>query len=77
VRDIPKDNQIVLKGISNKIKNIRLVGSNTPLKHRILTKVSWNDYPGLLYIEIPEKMIDPYYTVVAIELDGKIKLYKK
>ncbi len=77
VRDIPKDNQIVLKGISNKIKNIRLVGSNTPLKHKILTKVSWNDYPGLLYIEIPEKMIDPYYTVVAIELDGKIKLYKK
>jgi len=77
VRDIPKDNQIVLKGISGKIKNIRLVGSNTPLKHKILTKVSWNDYPGLLYINIPKNRIDPYYTVVAIEFNGKIKLYKK
>ena len=77
VRDIPKDNQIVLKGISNKIKNIRIVGTNTPLKHKILTKVSWNDYPGLLYVNIPEKEIDPYYTVVAIDLEGKINLYKK
>ncbi len=75
VRDIPKDNQIVLKGISGKIKNIRLAGSNASLKHKILTKVSWNDYPGLLYINIPQNSIDPYYTVVAIEFDGKIRLY--
>ncbi len=75
VRDILKDNQIVLKGISGKIKNIRLVGSNSPLRHKILTKVSWNNYPGLLYINIPKNSIDPYYTVVAIEFDGKIRLY--
>ncbi len=77
VRDIPKDGQIVLKGISNKIKNIRTVGNNTTLKYKILTKVNWNDYPGLLYISLPQTEIDPYYTVVALELDGKIKLYQK
>ena len=77
VRNFPKDNQVILKGITNNIQNIRIVGSNTQLKYKILTKVSWNDYPGLLYIEVPKKEIDPYYTVIALELDGKVKLYRK
>ena len=43
----------------------------------MLCKVYWNKYPGLTYIEIPKETLDPYYTVIAIVLDGQIKLYNK
>ena len=77
VRDIPKDNKIVLKGISNKINRAYVVGNGTVLNKQVLCKVYWNKYPGLTYIEIPKDTLDPYYTVVAIVLDGRIKLYNK
>ncbi|MDB4024046.1 alpha-L-fucosidase [Flavobacteriaceae bacterium] len=77
VRDIPKDNKIVLKGISNKINRAYVVGNGTVLNKQVLCKVYWNKYPGLTYIEIPKDTLDPYYTVVAIVLDGPIKLYNK
>lgn len=75
VRDIPKDNKIVLKGISNKINRAYVVGNGTVLNKQILCKVYWNKYPGLTYIEIPKETLDPYYTVIALVLDGPIKLY--
>ena len=77
VRDIPKDNKIILKGISNKINRAYVVGNGTVLNKQVLCKVYWNKYPGLTYIEIPKETLDPYYTVIAIVLDGQIKLYNK
>ncbi len=76
VRDKPKDNQIILKGISNDIEKISVLGTNTILKDKLYSKVSWNTYPGVRYITIPENKLDKYYTVVALKLKGKIKLYK-
>ena len=75
--DIPKDNQIVLKGISNKINRAYIVGNGTVLNQQLLCKVYWNKYPGITYIEIPKKTLDPYYTVIAIVLDSPIKLFNK
>lgn len=77
VRDTPKDGNIVLKGISNRINRIYTVGNGTLLKDKIFCKVSWNSYPGITYINIPEQVIDNYYTVIAVVLEGKINLYKK
>ncbi|MGY8945513.1 MAG: alpha-L-fucosidase [Flavobacteriales bacterium] len=77
VRDIPKDNKIILKGISNEINRAYLVGNGTVLNQQLLCKVYWNKYPGLTYIEIPKETIDPYYTVVALVLDSPIKLFNK
>ena len=77
LRDIPKDNQIVLKGISNKINRAYIVGNGTVLNQQLLCKVYWNKYPGLTYIEIPKETIDPYYTVIALVLDSPIKLFNK
>tara|TARA_B110000503_G_scaffold68819_1_gene107457 strand:- start:10946 stop:12283 length:1338 start_codon:yes stop_codon:yes gene_type:complete len=77
LRDIPKDNQIVVKGISNKINRAYIVGNGTVLNQQLLCKVYWNKYPGLTYIEIPKVTIDPYYTVVALVLDSPIKLFNK
>ena len=55
LRDIPKDNQIVVKGISNKINRAYIVGNGTVLNQQLLCKVYWNKYPGLTYIEIPKE----------------------
>ena len=76
MRDLPKNNQIVLKGISNKINRAYVVGDGTILNKKTFCKVYWNKYPGITYIEIPENSNDPYYTVVAIILEKPIELYK-
>jgi alpha-L-fucosidase len=76
VRDNPKDNQISLKGISNQINRIYVVGNGTVLTHKTFSKVYWSAYPGITYINIPEDVQDVYYTVLAVVLDGKIKLYR-
>ncbi|MEN8122880.1 MAG: alpha-L-fucosidase [Bacteroidota bacterium] len=77
VRDIPKDGKIALKGISNKINRIYVVGNGTILKHKVFSKVYWNKYPGVTYIDIPENVLDKYYTVLAVVLEGKVELYRE
>lgn len=77
VRDKPNEGQIALKGILNKINRIYVVGNGTVLDHKIFSKVYWSAYPGIAYINVPEDVLDKYYTVLAVILDGKIKLYKE
>ena len=69
--------QLTLKGISNKINRIWVVGNGTKLNHKVMSKVYWNQYPGLLYVDLPEDVLDPYYTVVAVHLDGPVRLYRE
>lgn len=77
VRDIPKDDKIVLKGISNKIKSAKVIGYDQELNQKLFCKVTWNTYPGILYIDIPKDEVDEYYTVVELVFDGKISLYRE
>jgi alpha-L-fucosidase len=77
VRDKPSDGQVVLKGISNKINRIFVVGNGTLLEHKVISKVYWSKYPGITYIKIPEPVFDDYWTVLAVVLDGKIDLYRE
>ena len=77
VRDIPKDNKIAIKGISNKINRAYILGDGTILNQKNICKVYWNKYPGITYVEIPEINHDPFYTVIALVLDSPIKLYKE
>ncbi|MAJ32918.1 MAG: alpha-L-fucosidase [Flavobacteriaceae bacterium] len=77
LRDIPKDGNVVLKGISNKINRAYVVGQGAILNQQTICTVYWNKYPGLTYIEIPKESIDPYYTVIAVLLDDEIELYRE
>lgn len=77
IRDKPADGQIVLKGITNKINRIFVVGNGTLLEHKVFCHVYWNKYPGVTYINIPENVMNEYYTVLAVMLDGKINLYRE
>lgn len=71
------DHPIVIKGLKNQINRIRIVGEGTKLNHQILGKAYWSDVPGLLYIDIPADKLDNQVTVIAIQLKGKIDLYRE
>jgi alpha-L-fucosidase len=68
--------QLMLKGLVNKIESITVLGNNTPLQHKVVGKISWSAVPGLVYIDVPENVLDKYITVLAVKLDKKVKLYR-
>jgi len=68
--------QIMLKGLDNKIKEITVVGNGTKLSHKIVGKISWSHVPGLVYIDVPESVLDKYVTVLKLKLDKPVKLYR-
>ncbi|MDA3823730.1 MAG: alpha-L-fucosidase, partial [Bacteroidales bacterium] len=72
--DAPKE-YVTLKGIRNNIKQIRIVGTDEVLTSKKYGGAVWQNIPGILYIDVPEKAIDEYITVIAVELEGELDLY--
>ncbi|MES2276267.1 MAG: alpha-L-fucosidase [Bacteroidota bacterium] len=67
---------IVIKGLSNKIEHIGIMGTSKTVQPKIVGKISWSPIPGLVYINIPQEAQDKYMTVLAIQLDKPLKLYR-
>ena len=67
---------IEVKGLMNKVNRVWVVGSGNMLNYKVYNKNYWSDVPGNLYIDVPERVLDPQITVVAVLLDGPIKLYR-
>lgn len=72
----PKD-QLVIKGLKNKVNRIWVVGNGTKLNSEVVGKAYWSSVPGLLYIDVPETVLDEQVTVLAVLLDGKIDLHRE
>ncbi|WP_372793462.1 alpha-L-fucosidase [Lutibacter sp.] len=71
------NNYISLKGIQNKIKKIKIVGSDQQLGFERNGGAVWNNIPGTLRIEIPKKEnLDSNVTVIEVELENQLKLYR-
>jgi alpha-L-fucosidase len=68
---------VMLKGIKNKINRIYTVGNGTKLNWDIKMKQYWSAVPGIVYIDVPEKVLDEQMTVIAVLLDGKVDLYRE
>lgn len=66
--------EILVKGLKNKVNRIWVVGNGTKLKFRVMTKPYWSSKPGLLYIDVPDETLDSDVTVIAVLLDGKIEM---
>jgi len=66
---------IAIKGLKNGIDRIRVVGNGTKLSHDIKMKQYWSAKPGMLYIDVPEEVLDEQVTVIAVQLDGKVDLF--
>lgn len=67
---------IIIKGLNNTIKRIEVVGNGQALEHKVVGKISWSHVPGLVYIDIPEGVQDKYMTVLRVELDKPVSLYR-
>lgn len=68
---------IILKGIKNKINRIWVVGNGTKLSWDVKMKAYWSAVPGIVYIDVPEEVLDDEVTVIAVLLDGTIDLYRE
>ena len=68
--------QIMIKGLSNQIKDITVVGKGMKLQHQVVGKISWSPVPGLVYIDVPAQAVDKYMTVLALKLDKPVSLYR-
>ncbi len=66
---------LMIKGLSNRIFRTRIVGNGTLLEHQISSKLYWSQVPGVVYIDVPEHELDDDVTVIAILLDGPLKVY--
>ncbi len=66
---------LMIKGLKNKINRMWVVGNGTKLNWDIKMKQYWSSVPGIVYIDVPEKVLDDQVTVIAVLLDGKIDLY--
>jgi alpha-L-fucosidase len=75
VLDIPKDD-VVIKGIVNKVEKVRLIGSNQEIKAVRNGGAAWMGIPGVLQVELKPEMLDQNVTVIAIDLDSPLKLYR-
>ena len=66
---------LLVKGLTNKIKSIRVLGNNSSLQHKVVGKISWSPVPGLVFINLPKAVQTKYITVLELSLEGPVKLY--
>jgi alpha-L-fucosidase len=63
----------MLQGIKNKINRIYVVGNGTKLTWKEYLKPYWSANPGLIFIDLPETVLDSYMTILAVVLDKSLK----
>ncbi len=65
---------VLLKGLANRVLTARVVGNGTILNPQRLG-ATMGGAPSMLAIDVPDYALDPDVTVIALELDGPIKLF--
>ena len=68
---------LLIKGLRNKINRVWVLGNGTKLDVKVMMKMYWSAIPGLVYIDVPPRVLDPQVTVVAVLLDGPIDLFRE
>lgn len=67
---------VEIKGLMNKVNRVWVVGNGAMLDYKVHNKSYWSDVPGNLYINVPVQVQDSQITVLAVLLDGPVKLYR-
>jgi alpha-L-fucosidase len=68
--------QVMLEGVKNKINRIYTVGNGIKLVWKEYLKPYWSSNAGLIFIDVPDSILDEYMTVIAVVLDGKLQIQK-
>lgn len=71
---LPKETTQI-KGIHNRVKRVTLLGNGAECATKRIGGAPWMNVPGSLAISVPTDGLDPYVTVLKIELEGKLDLY--
>ncbi len=66
---------IEVKGLMNKVNRVWVVGNGSMLSYKVYNKNYWSEVPGNFYIDVPNHVLDSQITVIAVLLDGPVKLY--
>ncbi len=66
---------VSVKGIYNTVKSVSVVSSGKNLTHKKIGGASWGDVPGIIWINIPEDVVEYCDLVLKIELIGTLELY--
>ncbi|MEY9942776.1 alpha-L-fucosidase [Streptacidiphilus sp. MAP5-52] len=64
---------VTVRGLVNAVKRVSVLGTGEVLAHR--TFGGFQHVPGVLSIDAPATA-DPHITVLAVELDGELELYR-
>ncbi|MFC1726641.1 alpha-L-fucosidase [candidate division KSB1 bacterium] len=67
---------VVIKGLKNQINRIWVLGNGTKLSWEVKMKQYWSAVPGIVYIDVPEQVLDEQVTVLAVLLKGPVDLHR-
>jgi alpha-L-fucosidase len=65
---------VVLRGLRTPVHLVRVVGSASKLRHRRYGGLG--EVPGLVYIDVSDEHLDPLTTVLAVEFEEPLELYR-
>ena len=65
-----------VKGLKSRIKRVRVVGTEAELSWKLYNDIDWSEVPGVYYIDVPADVRDLRMTVLALELEEPLKLYR-
>ncbi|MBC9716040.1 alpha-L-fucosidase [Streptomyces sp. TRM66268-LWL] len=72
--DAPRET-VCVRGLRNPIRRVSVLGTGTELGHTVTGGLG--EVPGLQWIDAPAaRDLDPYATVLAVELEGELDLYR-
>ncbi|MEW1777848.1 alpha-L-fucosidase [Streptomyces sp. NPDC086777] len=72
--DVPRA-EIGVRGLATEVRRVTVLGTGTELGHRVTGGL--HEAVGVLWIDPPAAAdLDPHATVLAVELDGELELYR-
>lgn len=75
--DDPKED-IQIKGIHSKLKQVTILGHpEKVLTTRRVGGADWANIPGMILVDIPRELLDDKVTVVKLEFEEPINLYRE
>lgn len=67
---------VEVRGLKTHIRKVRVVGTDRTLDWKLYNDIDWSEVPGVYYINVPKDVLDEHITVLALELDGPLTLYR-
>jgi len=72
--DNPRET-VSVRGLRTPVRRVSVLGSGRELPHQVIGGL--HEAPGVLWIDAPEASdLDPCATVLAVELDGELDVYR-